>query len=289
MNWFDFLLHNRGEVLERSVEHIGLVAASMAIALADRIAAGHRAGAPRRAAALGAGRGQYCSDDPEPRAFRLPDSRAVDRRSRRQHGDRCAGAVCAAANSAKHMYRHRGRGSRRNRVRARHGHDAAASALAGAVPLAAPVLLAGIRVATVISIGVATIAAAIGAGGLGVFIFRGVAMVNNQVILAGAIPAALLAVAAILRWDCFSGAGQDGEAEARRSGRYFFLARRSLWLPSDARFSSVFPLCCLPQGAASARRNNRRRIEKFHRADCAGGAVRAADRGAFDAACGEAR
>ena len=51
------------------------------------------------------------------------------------------------------------------------------------LPLAAPVLLAGIRVATVISIGVTTIAAAIGAGGLGVFIFRGVAMVNNQVIL----------------------------------------------------------------------------------------------------------
>jgi osmoprotectant transport system permease protein len=66
------------------------------------------------------------------------------------------------------------------------------------LPLAAPVLLAGIRVATVICIGVATIAAAIGAGGLGVFIFRGVAMVNDQVILAGAIPAALLAILADL-------------------------------------------------------------------------------------------
>ena len=64
------------------------------------------------------------------------------------------------------------------------------------LPLAAPVMLAGIRVATVICIGVTTIAAAIGAGGLGVFIFRGVAMVNNQLILAGAIPAALLAVMA---------------------------------------------------------------------------------------------
>jgi osmoprotectant transport system permease protein len=66
------------------------------------------------------------------------------------------------------------------------------------LPLAAPVLLAGIRLATAISIGITTIAAAIGAGGLGVFIFRGVAMVNNQVILAGAIPAALLAVLADL-------------------------------------------------------------------------------------------
>jgi osmoprotectant transport system permease protein len=64
------------------------------------------------------------------------------------------------------------------------------------LPLASPVILAGIRVATVITIGVATIAAAIGAGGLGEFIFRGIAMVDNSVILAGAIPAALLALLA---------------------------------------------------------------------------------------------
>jgi osmoprotectant transport system permease protein len=64
------------------------------------------------------------------------------------------------------------------------------------LPLALPVILAGIRVATVITIGVATIAAAIGAGGLGEFIFRGIAMVDNGVILAGAIPAALMALLA---------------------------------------------------------------------------------------------
>jgi len=63
-------------------------------------------------------------------------------------------------------------------------------------PLGLSVVLAGIRTATVITIGVATIAAAIGAGGLGTFIFRGVAMVSDAVILAGAIPAALLALAA---------------------------------------------------------------------------------------------
>jgi osmoprotectant transport system permease protein len=70
------------------------------------------------------------------------------------------------------------------------------------VPLALPVILAGIRTATVITIGVATIAAAIGAGGLGIFIFRGVAMVNDAVILAGAVPAALLAIFAdlLLGW-----------------------------------------------------------------------------------------
>jgi osmoprotectant transport system permease protein len=64
------------------------------------------------------------------------------------------------------------------------------------LPLAARTILAGIRVATVTTIGTATIAAAIGAGGLGVFIFRGVASVDSTQMLAGAVPAALLALAA---------------------------------------------------------------------------------------------
>ena len=64
------------------------------------------------------------------------------------------------------------------------------------LPLAKSFILAGIRTATVITVGIATIAAAIGAGGLGTFIFRGVAMVSNVVILAGAIPAAILALLA---------------------------------------------------------------------------------------------
>lgn len=70
------------------------------------------------------------------------------------------------------------------------------------LPLASSVILAGIRVAVVISVGLATIAAAIGAGGLGELIFRGLAMVNNVVILAGAVPAALMALAAdlLLGW-----------------------------------------------------------------------------------------
>ncbi len=62
------------------------------------------------------------------------------------------------------------------------------------LPLAAGVILAGVRVATVVSVGIATIAAAIGAGGLGVYIFRGVATVDDTLILAGAVPAALLAL-----------------------------------------------------------------------------------------------
>jgi len=64
------------------------------------------------------------------------------------------------------------------------------------LPLALGVIIAGVRVATVISVGLATIAAAIGAGGLGEYIFRGLAMVNNQVILAGAVPAAIMALLA---------------------------------------------------------------------------------------------
>lgn len=62
------------------------------------------------------------------------------------------------------------------------------------LPLASSVILSGVRTAVVISVGLATIAAAIGAGGLGEFIFRGLAMVDNSVILAGAVPAAILAL-----------------------------------------------------------------------------------------------
>lgn len=66
------------------------------------------------------------------------------------------------------------------------------------LPLALPSIFGGIRIATVIAIGVATIAAAVGGGGLGTLIFRGVAMVDSNRILAGALPAAALAVAADL-------------------------------------------------------------------------------------------
>ena len=70
------------------------------------------------------------------------------------------------------------------------------------VPLAARTILAGVRIATVTTIGTATIAAAIGAGGLGVLIFRGISLVDTQQILAGAFPAAALAIATdeILGW-----------------------------------------------------------------------------------------
>jgi osmoprotectant transport system substrate-binding protein/osmoprotectant transport system permease protein len=70
------------------------------------------------------------------------------------------------------------------------------------LPLALPSIVAGIRIATIVGIGTATIAAAIGAGGLGEYIFRGLSMVDSTVILAGAVPAAVMALLAdaILTW-----------------------------------------------------------------------------------------
>jgi osmoprotectant transport system permease protein len=70
------------------------------------------------------------------------------------------------------------------------------------MPLAFPTILAGVRIATVTTIGTATIAAAIGGGGLGVFVFRGIAMADSTTILAGAVPAALMAITAdeVLGW-----------------------------------------------------------------------------------------
>ncbi len=81
------------------------------------------------------------------------------------------------------------------------------------LPLALPSILAGLRIATVIAIGVATIGAAVGGGGLGTLIFRGVAMVDSKRILAGALPAAALAVLS----DILFGAME--RAAARKYGR----------------------------------------------------------------------
>jgi osmoprotectant transport system permease protein len=83
------------------------------------------------------------------------------------------------------------------------------------LPLSMPTVIAGIRVATVLTIGIATIAAAVGAGGLGEFIFRGLAMVDDRVILAGAIPAAILALVADLLLTLLERQLRPGAAGAR--------------------------------------------------------------------------
>ena len=94
-------------------------------------------------------------------------------------------------------------------------------------PLALPSLMAGLRVATVISVGVATIGAAIGAGGLGVFIFRGIATVNNTLLLAGALPAAAIALAADAALGALEQrlAHQPQSAEPQRPARWKGLPR----------------------------------------------------------------
>ncbi|HZI19703.1 MAG TPA: ABC transporter permease/substrate-binding protein [Pyrinomonadaceae bacterium] len=110
------------------------------------------------------------------------------------------------------------------------------------LPLAAPVLLAGVRVATVISVGVATIAAAIGAGGLGTYIFRGLRQYDNNLILAGAVPAALLSLLA----DAGLGLVEKRLGPARRPAR-----------PTT------------PEGAAPAGATGRARLRRLARASFA--------------------
>ena len=101
------------------------------------------------------------------------------------------------ARDSQYLYRNSRSGSVRGGSRPWHGAQPKASCCYQVeLPLAMSVILSGVRVAVVVSVGLATIAAAIGAGGLGEFIFRGLAMVNNQLILAGAIPAAILALSA---------------------------------------------------------------------------------------------
>jgi len=196
MNLLDYMLRNRSEVLARSFEHIGLVAASMAIALVLGLPLG--IALVRRTAlqrwVFGAANVVQTIPSLALFGFLIPvpwiggvgAGTAIVALSMyallpilRNTCTGIAGVDPSVIESARGM-----------------GMTARQVLWQVQLPLAAPVLLAGIRVATAISIGVTTIAAAIGAGGLGVFIFRGVAMVNNQVILAGAIPAALLAVAA---------------------------------------------------------------------------------------------
>jgi osmoprotectant transport system permease protein len=205
MNWYDFLLRNRSEVMERTGEHIGLVAAAMAIALIIGLPLGVALVRRRMMQRWVIGGANIVQTIPSLALFGflipVPWIGGVG----------ASTAIIALALYALLPIL-------RNTCTGIEEVDAAVIESARGMgmtpqqvlwqvelPLAAPVLLAGIRVATVLCIGVTTIAAAIGAGGLGVFIFRGVSMVNNQVILAGAIPAALLAVLAdtalgIVQW-----------------------------------------------------------------------------------------
>jgi osmoprotectant transport system permease protein len=210
MNWYEFLLRNRNEVFERSLEHIGLVGASMAISLAIGLPLGIALVRRVKMQRWVIGAANVIQTIPSLAlfGFLIPvpwiggvgASTAIVALSLyallpilRNTSTGIAEVDPAVVESALGM-----------------GMTSWQVLWQVQLPLAAPVLLAGIRVATATCIGVTTIAAAIGAGGLGVFIFRGLAMVNNQVILAGAIPAACLAIAAD------SGLGYFQRSSARR-------------------------------------------------------------------------
>ena len=120
------------------------------------------------------------------------------------------------------------------------------------LPLALPSIVAGIRVATVIGVGTATIAAAIGAGGLGEYIFRGLSMVDTTTILAGAIPAAALALVAdgALGWleRRLPSANHDAASVLRGDRRGAWWRSRS-WPASPTRAATSAP-------SSSARRTS---------------------------------
>ena len=178
-------------------EHIVLVAVSTLIAAAIGIPLGILAARrPRAGAAAGRPR-QPRADDPQPGALRVSHPAAAHRRHRHAHGAGRADALRRPADRPHDGGRAAGVDRAVLECAVGDGHDARARCLRQVeLPLAAPAILAGVRVATVVGVGTATIASAIGAGGLGDYIFRGLAMVDPVVILAGALPAAVLALCA---------------------------------------------------------------------------------------------
>ncbi len=191
MEFFDYVSHNREQVLRLTVEHLQLVA--LAILAATMIGIPLGVAASRNAAlrrwALGAANVMQTVPSLALFGFLIPFTGIGARTAiialalyallpiLRNTCVGIAGVDRAVIEAA------RGMGMTRNQM-----------LWQVEMPLAMSVILAGVRVATVICVGIATIAAAIGAGGLGTFIFQGLSMVNNNVILAGAVPAALLAV-----------------------------------------------------------------------------------------------
>jgi len=196
MGVLDFIFHNRSEVLQLTVEHLELVAMSMMIATSIGIPTGilltrH---APLKRWVLGAANMIQTVPSLALLGFLIPVPLIGGIGSR-------SAIVALTLYALLPILRNTYTGITgvdRAVVEVARGMGMTDSQILRQVeiPLSLTVILAGVRVATVISVGVATIAAAIGGGGLGTYIFRGVAMVDNSVILAGAIPAALLAILA---------------------------------------------------------------------------------------------
>lgn len=196
MSFYEFLLHNRGPIWESTLEHISLVGISMLFAIAIGLPLGILVTRRPWLNKPIVGGANIAETIPSLAlfGFLLPVPWLGDRAERlaiialtlyallpiiRNTAAGIAGVDPAIREAARGM-----------------GMTDRQLLFQVELPLATSVILAGVRVATVLTIGIATIAAAVGAGGLGEFIFRGLAMVNNQLILAGAIPAAALALAA---------------------------------------------------------------------------------------------
>jgi osmoprotectant transport system permease protein len=196
MNVWQFLLHNHAEVLELTLEHLWLVGVSTLLAVAIGIPLGILL--TRRPAwekpVLGGANIIQTIPSLALFGFLLPAPWIGERADRLAI---LALALYALLPLIRNTYAGI-QGVDRAVVEAGRGMGMTSRQLLFQVelPLALGVIIAGVRVAVVISVGLATIAAAIGAGGLGEYIFRGLSMVNNQLILAGAIPAAALALTA---------------------------------------------------------------------------------------------
>ena len=196
MTLWDFFTHNREQILWATLEHLNLVATAMLIAVLIGVPAGILVTRKKwlEKPILGAANIAETIPSLALLGFLLPLPWLGDRAERiaitalalyallpiiRNTATGIAGVDSSVREAARGM-----------------GMTDAQILTKVELPLAFSYILAGIRVATVLTIAIATVAAAVGAGGLGEFIFRGLAMVNNQLILAGAIPAALLALAA---------------------------------------------------------------------------------------------
>ncbi|MFZ0635639.1 MAG: ABC transporter permease [Candidatus Acidiferrales bacterium] len=196
MSFLDFLLHNRAEIIAATLEHLWLVGAAMFLALLIGIPLGIVVARRPWLSKPILGTANVAETIPSLAllGFLLPVPWLGDR------ADRLA-ITALALYALLPVIRNTATG-----ITGVDGNVREAARAMGMtpnqilwhveLPLAFSYILAGVRVATVLTIGIATIAAAVGAGGLGEFIFRGLAMVNDQLILAGAIPAAVLALSA---------------------------------------------------------------------------------------------
>lgn len=196
MSFLDYVIANRAEVLQNTLEHVGLVAASVGLAVAIGLPLGILLTRRPRLSSPVIGFANVVQTIPSLALFGflipIPVIGGIGART----------AIVALVlyglmpvirntfvgiTSVDRAVREAARGM---------GMTDAQLLWMVELRLAAPVILAGVRIAAVWGVGIGTIAAAIGGGGLGEFIFRGVAMVNHAVILAGAVPAALLALVA---------------------------------------------------------------------------------------------